>query len=83
MSFSLEKKPKEVITIYGKDYEVRKPSVKQMVEFMQSSKEDGFNEADASIELLSKLGLPADLVQHLDADDFTALTKYLFEPKKK
>lgn len=71
-----------MIEVYGKQFEIQLPTVKQVFEFQEKAKESA-NEFQASIELLKVLGFPEDVIDSLTADDFKSIIEYIFAPKKK
>jgi hypothetical protein len=83
MAFKLEKKSTEIIDIYGKQIEIKKPTVKQLAYYSEKSKETGFDQVKESIILLKDLGIPEDVVEELDAEGYAALIEHVFAVKKK
>lgn len=85
MSFTLEKKSAEKVNIYGKEYSLTKPTVRQtekLQEDIKNSKED----ESASFKLMKKwvedLGLPGEVIMDMELDHFVKLVEHLSGSKK-
>lgn len=83
MSFKLEKKNKELIEVYGIQFEISKPTIGQLAEFQNMSKSEGFDEVKESLKFLESIGVPKAVLDQLVAEDYQALLEYIFTPKKK
>jgi hypothetical protein len=79
----IDKKPKEKMEVYGVEFEISMPTVKQLKHFNDLSKAEGFNEFDGSCKFLVELGVPESVIEDMNSDDFKALIDHVFEPKKK
>lgn len=84
MELVIPEKKKAKITIYGTTYEVIKPTVSLMEEFS-----DGIDSVPdkekfkRSKELVSKLGIPLDVLDGLEVDHFTMIMEFLTSQVKK
>jgi hypothetical protein len=85
MSFVLEKKSVEKVNIYGKEYSLSKPTVRQtekLQEEIKLSKDD----QSASFGLMKKwvegLGLPGEVIMDMELDHFVSLVEHLSGSKK-
>lgn len=79
----IEKKPKEKMEIYGTEFDLSVPTVKQIKSFHDASKTEGFDEFKISVDFLIELGFPKELIDELTADDFKSVIEHVFNPKKK
>lgn len=85
MMFEIKEAPKTKIKIYGQEYELKKPSVRQIKSI--SSKIDGLkNNSSAAteemIKFISELGIDADVLEEMPAEHFNTLVEYIVGAKK-
>lgn len=78
----LEKK-KEIVNIYGNEVEISLPTVKQLREFAEKSKQEGFDDFSGAVEMLVQAGVPSELVNELSPGDFKSLVEFVLDVKKK
>jgi len=57
----------------GKEYDVRKPSSRQISDFANNSKKD----VEALVEFLAQLGFPADVAWDIEAENLRLLVEQL------
>lgn len=83
MEFKVEKKSIKVL-VGDKSYDIKVPSVALQKDIQKKIREAGdVGSLDVMSEHLVNLGLPADVVNDLDADTFLDLYEYIHMPKKK
>lgn len=46
--------------VYGKEYELASPTVRQVHQFNKKAKEEGVDDVELSIAFINELGLPED-----------------------
>lgn len=83
--FELVELPKQKIKIYGKEFEISKPTVKQIkaiTKTFDAKSDDVARSTDQLITFLSGLGLPSDLMEDMPAEHFNALVEYVLGVKK-
>lgn len=83
--FELTELPKQKVRIYGKEFEISKPTVKQikaLTKEFDAKSQDAAKSTDQLIVFLSGLGLPADLMEEMPAEHFNALVEYVIGVKK-
>lgn len=85
--FELNELPKQKIKIYGKEFEITKPTVKQLKTLSQ--KIDGMKTGEAAaqatdemIQFVSQLGIPGDILEELPGEHFNALVEFIVGSKK-
>lgn len=83
MDFSVDRKPKAKIKIYGREFEVSRPTVNQVKEYRDKVKSGSFDEIEDSKTFLSKLGIDIEVLGEMEAQDYSDLIDYLINPKKK
>jgi hypothetical protein len=77
-------KKKAKITIYGVSYDVMKPTVSLMEQFTYGMDSvDDKEKFKRSKELVSKLGIPMDVLDSLEIDHFTMIMEFLTSQVKK
>jgi len=70
--------------IYGQDYELTFPTVRQQNEYVKAIKESGEDNAmDDLTNLLERLGLPKDVSMDMELDHLLQLMDALVPTKKK
>lgn len=76
-------------TIDGQQYQVKKPNLKLLKEFMQKTKDAKVDEADGGLEaleetinFLARLGLPAEVAWELDPEMLQDITAEVTGQKK-
>lgn len=83
LDLNLEKKTVYKVGIYGKEYDLRKPTVKEAEQMRKAVKAAG---DEPQLEIFSKflahLGLPQDVVESMEMDHFVKLTEFLLAGKK-
>lgn len=85
MTFEIKKKAEESITIYGEKYVVIKPKVlevKQMQKELQAANKDSEKEFDITMKYIENRGIPKNVIEDLDVDEFQGLVEYLVGKKK-
>lgn len=84
MELVIPDKKKAKITIYGVPYEVMKPTVSLMEEFTYGlDAMDDKAKFKKSKELVSKLGIPMDVLDGLEIDHFSMIMEFLTSQVKK
>jgi hypothetical protein len=83
MGFVLEKKSVEKVNIYGKEYSLSKPTVRQSERLSEEIKE---SKEDAGFTIMKKwvvsLGLPLEVAEDMETGHFIQLIEYLSGSKK-
>lgn len=81
--FNFDKKTVYKVGIYGKDYEIRKPTVREAEQMRKAVKGAG-DEPELAIfsKFLAHLGLPEEVCENMEMDHFVKLTEYLLSGKK-
>lgn len=83
MDFELSKKDLNV-KIYGKDYVLRKPSISQVEILIENiGKDSSGSNIKAMKSFIVQCGLPADVCDSMDADDFNSLAIFIMDYTKK
>jgi len=85
MTFEIKKKVQESITIYGDKYVVIKPKVlevKEMQKELQNAGKDADKEFDITMKYIENRGIPKNVIEDLDIDEFQGLVEYLVGKKK-
>lgn len=73
-------------TIGGKDYFLKKPTVKQIAWFNEAYKETSADlsaQFENTFSFLAEQGLPKDVTEKLNADQLSMILESLFATKKK
>lgn len=73
--FELNELPKQKVKIYGKEYDVTKPTVRQLK--IVQTKLTGEASSEEMIKFISDLGVPLDIVESLPAEHFKLLVEHL------
>jgi len=78
----IKSKKTAIVKIFDVEYELKKPSVRQIEEYQAAIKNDEMG----SVAILSKffvdLGLPEEIVKELDIESLTELSVYINGGKK-
>ena len=82
--FELKQKEKIKVSIYGKEYGLRRPTVKDadLLANLSDGKSDK-EKLDLTISLLDNLGLPKAVCETVEIDSFKDLVEYIFGSVKK
>lgn len=83
--FEIQERKKVKIKIYGKEYEILKPTVgevRTLQKELRGIKGDEDKTFDYMIEWISKLGLPKEALENLELEQFNDLVTYLSGSKK-
>lgn len=87
MSFSITLDESIKWTIGGQDYEVKKPTVKQIAAFSEKAKaapsEDVLAQLEVTQTFLADQGLPVELTDKFTPEQLQSVVQSLVEPKKK
>jgi hypothetical protein len=72
------------VKIYGDEYDLRKPSVKEMEDFGERANAMADDPKSLTLmkELVVSLGMPSDLIEKMEFDHFVELCNYLTGAKK-
>lgn len=83
--FELNELPKQKVKIYGKEYEITKPTVRQLKTVQKKIEDNKGNLTEGSdemIKFIAQLGIPEDVVEGLPAEHFNLLVEHLVGAKK-
>lgn len=83
--FELTEIPKIKVKIYGKEYDLKKPSVRQIQQVtsrLELIKGDGAKTTDEMISFVSGLGIGADILEEMPAEHFNLLVEHVCGVKK-
>lgn len=81
----INEKSKVKVKIYGREYDVEAPTVKQVIEInkaMKGHKDDDIAVTDLMIDFVSKLGIPKEMLESLEIHHFNKLVEGLVGSKK-
>ncbi len=81
-AFEIKQKTKIKISIYGKEYELHRPTVDE-AEILSKSKSDGSSSLEDAKKFMATLGLPLDVSGQMEVDHFNALLEFVLEMNKK
>lgn len=85
-SFETKPRGQMAINIYGTDYMINKPSVGQIRKVQQASKtkdESGLTHLDIMNRFMIDLGLPEDVLNDMELEDWGDLVDFVTGTKKK
>ena len=83
MSLNFKRRELE-LNVYGNDYKLSFPSVKQTQDYAKKAKRAGDDEsASMLVEFLDKLGLPKDISLEMEAEHLTQVVEALIPQGKK
>lgn len=82
----LKEPTKVLISILGKEYSVRKPTIGEVEDNAEAAK-GSENDPSATIKqvisFVSKLGIPVEVLRNLETEQLTEIMEYLNGTKKK
>lgn len=78
------KRKKMKVTVYGSAYDVAVPTVEQVEAYEDKLKTlVGRDAMNAMKEFIADLGIPVEVTNKMDNDDFITLIGFISNPKKK
>jgi hypothetical protein len=81
--FEIQENPPELIKIFGQEFSVTRPKVKQIKELNSARAEMSDEEQfDLLVKFVTDLGVPEDTLQRLEMGQLEGLIKYLSDNKK-
>lgn len=82
--FTIEKKTKIKVSIYGVEYEINKPTYGQTVELQEKIKSEDGEKKSMHImkDFVVSLGLPEQAINDLELEHFLSLIEFLSGAKK-
>lgn len=82
--FEVKQSSKIKVNIYGSEYEISKPTVRdaEMLSDLSSGQDDK-QRIDSTIGFLEKKGLPAEVSKGMEIEHFKAMVEYIFGAVKK
>jgi len=84
VEFQIEKRDEINAKIYGVEYKIRKPTVREAEQMRKSLKKATEDEAtEVMMKFLSHLGLPQEAGLEMQADHFVQLCECLSKSEKK
>ena len=83
--FEVKSKPKEKLKLFGVEYEYRRPVVAdaKVLAKLQSPDMNIVDRIELTVEFLSGLGLPKDVVSQLDFEEYSQLMAVVSAVEKK
>jgi hypothetical protein len=83
--FEVKAKQKEKVKLFGVEYEYRRPVVgdAKLLSKLQSKEIDDVQRIDLTIDFLCALGLPKDVIEQLDFEEYSALMTLVSAKEKK
>lgn len=83
MDLQLVKTKKVTVDIYGKSFELSKPTVAQanMMRKKMKGLEEG-QDIDLMIDFMSMLGMPKEIIDSLEVEHFQTLVEFVLNVKK-
>ncbi len=81
----LKPKPKMILNVGGKDYEMHRPKVKavmQLEDEMADAKDSGRGSAKVVLNFIVSSGLPIEIANELDHEELSLISEFLVDPKK-
>lgn len=83
--FEVKSKPKEKVKLFDVEYEYRRPVVAdaKILAKLQSKDISDVDKIELTIEFLSGLGLPKDVISQLDFEEYSALMTVVSAKEKK
>ena len=83
MELDLGKKTVYKVKLEGETYEVKKPSVREISSFNKKIKDvDATDQFDITKDWVASLGMPSEVVEDLEMDQFTQLLDMVSGLKK-
>lgn len=85
MEFVIEKKPPVKVKIYGREFQVKRPTVGMIESLNKQMKIADTDDGKFSVmrSFLVQLGLDEGAMGELEIDDYFGLVEFLSNPKKK
>lgn len=83
--FEIDYEPKQKVKIFGKEYELSKPTTKQARQMLLSLEEAGNSQGkgiEVMLDLLNQLGLPKEIAEEVPTQKLNDLLLHVIGSKK-
>ncbi len=83
--FEIKEPSTTKVKIYGKEYDLKKPSVRQIKLIsaqVESMKNNSLGATEAMIKFVADLGIEAEVLEEMSAEHFNTLVEHIVGAKK-